>query len=136
MNANNQQNKDLWLALKGGSNNFGIVTRFDLITFEQGQLWGGSVYYEPSTFSQHLEALVEFDINPNYDEFAHIIVSYGYGQGAFVAAGNLYYTKAVVNPTVLQPFTAIKPQIFNNLRIANLTDFTDEQAAFSTNGLR
>ena len=136
VNANNQLNRDLWLALKGGSNNFGIVTRFDLITFEQGPLWGGSVYSDPSTFPQHLKALVEFDTNPDYDEFAHIIVSYGYGQGAFVAANNLYYTKAVVNPTALQPFTSIKPQLFNNLRIANLTDFTDEQAAFSTNGLR
>lgn len=136
VNANNQQNKDLWLALKGGSNNFGIVTRFDLITFEQGQFWGGTVYTEPSTFSQHLKALVELDINPNYDEFAHVIVAYGYSQGAFAAVNNLYYTKAVVNPPALQPFNSIKPQIFKNLRIANLTDFTDELAAFSTDGLR
>lgn len=63
------------------------------------------MYTDPSTFSQHLKALVEFDTNPDYDQFARIILSYGYGQGAFVAADNLYYTKAVVNPTTLQPFT-------------------------------
>lgn len=136
VNANAQQHRDLWLALKGGSNNFGIVTRFDLITFQQGQLWGGSVYYDPSTFPQQLKALFELDTDPNYDEFAHVIVSYGYGRGAFVAANNLYYTKATVNPTSLRSFTSIQPQIFNNLRIANLTDFTDEQAAFSTDGIR
>lgn len=31
--ANAISNPDLWFALKGGSNNFGIVTRFDLKTF-------------------------------------------------------------------------------------------------------
>lgn len=35
VNANNQQNSDLWLALKRELNNFGIVTQFDPITFEQ-----------------------------------------------------------------------------------------------------
>lgn len=136
VNANSQEYHDLWLALKGGSNNFGIVTRFDMITFDQGQLWGGSVYYDPSTFPQHLKALFDLDTDPNYDEFVHVIVSYGYGQDTFIAANNLYYTKPVVNPAALRPFTSIQPQLSNNLRTSNLTDFTDEQAAFSTNGLR
>jgi FAD/FMN-containing dehydrogenase len=33
---------DLYWALRGGGNNFGIVTRFDLETFPQGQMWGGT----------------------------------------------------------------------------------------------
>ncbi|VUC26900.1 unnamed protein product [Clonostachys rosea] len=33
VNANASSNADLWKALKGGSSNFGIVTRFDLETF-------------------------------------------------------------------------------------------------------
>jgi hypothetical protein len=32
----------LYFALRGGGNNFGIVTRFDLVTFPQGDLWVGS----------------------------------------------------------------------------------------------
>lgn len=31
----------MYWALRGGSNNFGIVTHFDLETYPQGQLWGG-----------------------------------------------------------------------------------------------
>ncbi|KAJ8060841.1 hypothetical protein OCU04_009925 [Sclerotinia nivalis] len=33
VNANQSDNHDLWKALKGGSNNFGIVTRFNIRTF-------------------------------------------------------------------------------------------------------
>ena len=40
VNANATQNIDLYKALKGGSNNFGIVTRLDMRLFPQGKFWG------------------------------------------------------------------------------------------------
>lgn len=43
--ASASSHQDLWLALKGGSNNFGIVTRFDFAAFEQGDMWGGVVQF-------------------------------------------------------------------------------------------
>lgn len=48
-NAKAWQNPDLFVALKGGSNNFGIVTRFDLQIYPQGDFWGGFGYYTSST---------------------------------------------------------------------------------------
>lgn len=36
---------DLFFALRGGGNQFGIVTRFDLNTYPQGPVWGGHSYY-------------------------------------------------------------------------------------------
>lgn len=50
MSANAETHKDLWVALKGGGNNFGIVTRFDLRVFEQGQLWGVKIFYFQPSF--------------------------------------------------------------------------------------
>ncbi|TGO86993.1 hypothetical protein BPOR_0261g00110 [Botrytis porri] len=57
-NANAHDNPDLYWALRGGGNNFGIVTRFDLQTYPQGPAWGGQNYYifsdisaQRSTFS-------------------------------------------------------------------------------------
>ena len=46
VNVNAKENADLWLALKGGSNNFGIVTRFDLKAFPQGDLWEGVQFFK------------------------------------------------------------------------------------------
>ena len=43
VNANARVNRDLWFALKGGSNNFGIVTRFDLRTLPQREIWCGTI---------------------------------------------------------------------------------------------
>lgn len=43
--ASEQNNADLWRALKGGGNNFGIVTRFTARTFACTHVWSGFVYY-------------------------------------------------------------------------------------------
>lgn len=40
-NANSKENSDLFLALKGGSSNFGIVTRFDVQTYSSPKIWAG-----------------------------------------------------------------------------------------------
>jgi len=45
VDANASSYSDLFYALKGGSNNFGVVTRIDLKTFPQGKFWGGFIGY-------------------------------------------------------------------------------------------
>ena len=50
--------EDLYYALRGGGNNFGVVTRFDLVTFPQGEMWaGGEVFiYNNETAAELNEA--------------------------------------------------------------------------------
>ncbi|KAL6158747.1 hypothetical protein ACJQWK_03329 [Exserohilum turcicum] len=45
--ASEQNNTALWRALKGGGNNFGIVTRFTARTFAGAHVWSGFAYYAP-----------------------------------------------------------------------------------------
>ena len=66
--ANDKNNRNLFIALKGGSNNFGIVTRFDLPTFKQGQMWGGGIYYSPSAYPQLVQAFSDFAASSTPDE--------------------------------------------------------------------
>lgn len=135
--ANKTSNSDLWIALRGGSNNFGIVTRFDLKTFEQGNFWGGIVYYPITTASQQLTAFYNFAKDPSYDDYSALIQSFGYSGGQGSAAVNgLYYTKPQPNPPTLQPFTAIQPQLASTMRVDSLLSLTTERGATSPNGLR
>lgn len=137
IDANQSSNLDLWIALRGGSNNFGVVTRFDLETFEQGSFWGGVIYYPITTASQQLTAFYNFAKNPNYDEYSAIIQSFGFSGGRGSAAVNgLYYTKPQANPPALQGFTAIEPQLASTMRIDSLLNLSVERGATSPDGLR
>ncbi|KAF8495559.1 FAD-binding domain-containing protein [Russula emetica] len=51
------QNEDLWFGLRGGFNNFGIVTKFVLQAHPQGDVWGGFVII-PSLFFDEVNAAI------------------------------------------------------------------------------
>ncbi|KAJ4324524.1 hypothetical protein N0V94_001264 [Neodidymelliopsis sp. IMI 364377] len=51
---------DLWRALKGGSNNFGIVTSFTAKAFPSEKIWSGFIYMLPSQATNVLLAFHDF----------------------------------------------------------------------------
>ncbi|KAH6972577.1 hypothetical protein EDB80DRAFT_743731 [Ilyonectria destructans] len=63
INANAKENSDLFKALKGGSANFGIVTRFDMQAFDASLLWGGLVTYDKNTTDEHIDAYHDWTDN-------------------------------------------------------------------------
>ncbi|KAL8812463.1 MAG: hypothetical protein Q9223_007289 [Gallowayella weberi] len=95
VNANSTANSDLWFALKGGSNNFGIVTRFDLKVFLQGKIWGGTIYNPIDTLPAQIQAFVDLNNATSYDTNAAMINTYGYSNksGRWTVANLLVYTK-------------------------------------------
>jgi hypothetical protein len=64
---------DLFRALKGGANNFGVVTRFDLATFPQGQILGGNVAQDISYRDDVFEAFADIAGAPMYDPYASLV---------------------------------------------------------------
>ncbi|KAF7586372.1 hypothetical protein BBP40_009018 [Aspergillus hancockii] len=136
INANEENHSELLIALRGGSSNFGIVTRVDLKAFEQGPIWGGTMYHAIDTVQEHLAAFVEFNSADKYDEYASLITSFGFagGRGSAVV-NNLEYTKEEVNPAVFRAFTAI-PALFSTMRVARMHEIAVEQGAFQQNGKR
>lgn len=128
-NANAETNSDLWAALKGGGNNFGVVTRYDLAIFPQGAMWGGKVFYFQPSISSQIQSLVDYSQNPDADPDVHICVSLGYAAaiGDHLCMNDIFSSKPVM-PTALAPFAEVQPQIdqMRSLRVDTLKGLADE----------
>ncbi|KAK9420837.1 putative FAD-binding PCMH-type domain-containing protein [Seiridium unicorne] len=70
------QNPDLFKALKGGGNNFGVVTTYVLQTYRQGDIYGGNLVFDrtPETDTALLKAVRDFT-EYNEDDTAAVIVT-------------------------------------------------------------
>ncbi|EHA49069.1 oxidoreductase [Pyricularia oryzae 70-15] len=143
LHANERDNKRLWKALRGGGNNFGVVTAITLRTFPQGRFWGGQVFHDISTRKEHFKAHAELASTHPYDPYVHYInnlILSKATKGWFIGS-SLQYTKSdppVVEPKVFEPFLAIKRAALfpggptNTLRIDNVTSVAREYAALAT----
>ena len=60
LNVNNDSHADLFWALKGGSGNFGVVIRFDVITHPGPDVYAGTVSYDSNAVKGFLESLEAF----------------------------------------------------------------------------
>lgn len=132
VNANTSSHPDLYKALKGGGNNFGVVTRFDFKTFEQGAFWGGFLSLPVKNSMTQLEFVQNFTAasGAGEDDFAAIESVHAYNAtGQTALASIITYTKPEAFPTIFKNLTSIRPQIGNDLRITNLSDLTAEAGA-------
>ena len=132
MNANNSSHPDLYKSLKGGGNNFGVVTRFDFKTFEQGAFWGGFLLLPVNNSMTQLEFVQNFTnaSGSGEDDFAAIESIHAYNAtGQTALASIITYTKPEAYPAIFRNLTDIQPQIANDLRITNLSNLTAEAGA-------
>ncbi|KAI0502861.1 FAD-binding domain-containing protein [Xylaria bambusicola] len=131
-------NPDLYKCLRGGGNNFGIVTKYDMRTFTQGPFWGGNVFYYPASFPNQVDALVHHLQDAQIE--THVMVSLFFAAqfGATLGLNQVYYTREIKSPPVLDPFVNIQPQLddYRSLRMINAKDAAGEQASMSANGKR
>ena len=99
---------------------------------------GGFLGQDISTRFAQFKAFETFASSKNYDPYAALINSYTYVgafEGWFISS-NLEYTKQQPYPPVFKPFTDLGPQIFNTLRISNLSDLALELALTTPSGIR
>lgn len=73
--ATSEQHLDLFQALKGGGNNFGIVTRFTIKTYPiKGPVWGGVALKGADVAPAAAQALEEFTTNASNDPDSTMIL--------------------------------------------------------------
>ncbi|KAH9883543.1 6-hydroxy-D-nicotine oxidase [Xylariomycetidae sp. FL2044] len=127
VNANAETNADLHKALKGGSCNFGVVTRIDMMVIETGNLWGGQVLYPLNTTDQHIAAYVNWVDNiPNYVQGSAVTFwAYTPATGLFIACA-LHDTSGTVRDPAYDEFLSITPQTSDTLRVDSHLNMTVE----------
>ncbi|KAL2291450.1 hypothetical protein FJTKL_12850 [Diaporthe vaccinii] len=138
VSANAEQNPDLLWALRGGGNNFGVVTRVDLQTFEQEPFWGGYLYHTASFWEEEATQFDSINSAKAYDEYAHLTLTWGYSAAAgSIISNQVQYTKspAVADPAIFQPLTESSP-IFSSLGISNTSGFSTALAGQQVYGER
>ena len=112
---------DLHWALKGGNNNFGIVTRFDVKTIPITSAYTGGVIWDPSTTGQVLDAIAGF-IGPgggmsDLNTVINPVVAITPGNGQLFAGNIPFVQGSDPNPASLANFTNIPNATFNDVSL-------------------
>lgn len=124
---------DLFWALKGGLNNFGIVTKFTIKTFPVTQVYGGSIIYAPASFNDFVTAVANY-ASPGggmSDSLSAIEPVMAFTPSIGVAQGGtlLFHQGSDTDPVTLANFTAI-PHVSSDVSLRpTFAAFTDETNA-------
>jgi hypothetical protein len=84
------EDEDLWFGLRGGMNNFGIVTKFIFKSYPQGTIWGGTLVYPVSQLEAVKQAIYNFQLKNN-DTKASPALAITYAKGNLTLALPMFY---------------------------------------------
>jgi len=96
--ATNTSNADLFFGLKGGGNNFGIVTAITYTVIEQPAVWGGLVVVNGDGNITSLSQEISHFQDTNADPKAVVGVTYGFDPSL---GGNYSYTLTIEGPKLI-----------------------------------
>lgn len=143
VNANAGENPDLFRALKGGSGNLGVVTRFDMYAIEfphatDPAIWGGILIYDLSAGDALIDAMVQFTGAAAGDRNTSSILYWAYlpALGGMVLNAALENTLGIENPPAAEVYLNVSGITSNTMRRADLTVITNELGAGQPAGFR
>lgn len=135
VNANATSHPELFHALKGGNNNFGVVTRFDVAVFEHSQMVHGGLVIVPANASDEvLAGLYAFT-----DDSQGVHASAGLQVEYFIDAATgdgqillwLIDTDAAGDHAALEPFFQMEPKILSQVATTSITEYASSVPAVS-----
>lgn len=132
--ASKTSHPDLFTVLKGGNNNFGIVTSITFGTFEYNGMWGGLVIYPESTIQDHFKALINFsnNLDKNPKGAAIVMPVYQSSAGADLILNAYDYAEPTPRPAAYDEFLAIPGNISDTTGIRNMSSLAAELAGATT----
>lgn len=142
-NANAECNPDLFEVMKGGSANFGLITRIDMYAIEfpnasDPSIWGGILQYNLSSGDDLLDAMVAFNEDVPQDQNTSSIIYWAYlpALGGMVLNVALENTLGIANPAAADVYFNVSGITANTMRTADLTVITEELGAGQPAGFR
>ncbi|KAI0303852.1 hypothetical protein BC826DRAFT_1100810 [Russula brevipes] len=126
------KDSDLWFALRGGLNNFGIVTKFILKSHPQGDIWGGLLFYAENQLDAIKKALNNFQ--QKKDTKAALLVALAYSSNQLTVVVFVFYD-APTHGGVFDEFLAI-PTTQGTVHTRSFSDFVFSESTVVPDGLR
>lgn len=128
-NANKTSHPDLFRALKGGTNNFGLVTRIDLETVDISKILGGSVAYNFSDKDAVFKAFADIAGAQHYDVHASIVMGLIFNSTSqeWILSSTPIYTLPETKPKVYEELFAV-PNISSTVELTYLHTLANESA--------
>ncbi|KAH7312874.1 hypothetical protein BKA65DRAFT_412515 [Rhexocercosporidium sp. MPI-PUGE-AT-0058] len=131
------ENQDLFWALKGGSSNFGIVTRFDIKTIPSAKVWAGVYSVASADAPALLAATAKYAANIT-DPLSHIVpatIATTREPVDFIAAVILFYDSDIITyPECFRQFFDI-PSISSSMAFKTVAEFADETGTVVVPGI-
>jgi FAD/FMN-containing dehydrogenase len=127
--ADEDNHPDLFRALKGGSNNFGIVTNFKMSTIKNDRVWGGMRFHASEKQAELIDALYSFIDNiPQHPE-SYLCVFFTYSPAVKdIALGTLLcQVDGVENAPAYEKLLQL-PDTMNTCKMTSIYALTTEVA--------
>ncbi|KAL7949126.1 hypothetical protein V8C42DRAFT_313385 [Trichoderma barbatum] len=127
VNVSATSHPDLYRALKGGGNNFAVVTRYELKTFPQGNMSVSTISYDVSQVGAVFDAFTGIAASPNFDPYVSVQADLLYASAAkaWSVSSSAVYTKPVLHPEVFSGLEAV-PSISNTSDITTAASLATE----------
>ncbi|KAA1474543.1 FAD-binding domain-containing protein [Dentipellis sp. KUC8613] len=126
--------EDLFFGLKGGFNNFGIVTQFTLKTFPQTQVWGGLITITGDQLDKVTAAVAKFSAEVT-DPKAAVLPTYNFVLGQTGVSLIMFYDAPTPPSGIFDDFLAI-PSFTKDISTRSFSSLVLSSPANATAGSR
>jgi FAD/FMN-containing dehydrogenase len=125
--ASSSRNPTLFRALKGGTNNFAIVTRFDAKLYPQDKFWVGTLAHPATNKDAVIEYISNFTDSETYDPNSALLSNFAWVAGVPTIVHQVAYTdgSAAWPPPAFAEIDAM-PKLATTVRKDKLTNFANE----------